>query len=151
MLGVNLLVRLGRSVFKGPVTDAGLLPTKVYRHLVLAAMEDEDFPGALDYLKWAQDPLLVQILVLRLRLLAARHVRQRQAILEIMEGNSGADFQPVKDPGQRPVALEKYRHLLTAEDQAIKLLAAYEARALSLLAAAGRHRLNPEAGPRSGL
>ena len=72
-------MRLGRSVLKGPVTDAGLLPAKVYRHLLLEALEAEDFPGALDYLKWAQDPLLAQILVLRLRLLAARHGRQRQA------------------------------------------------------------------------
>ena len=142
MLGVNLLVRLGRSVLKGPVTDAGLLPTKVYRHLVLAAMEDEDFPGALDYLHWAQDSLLAQILVLRLRLLAARHGRQRQAILDLLEENSGTGFQPVKNTGQRPAPLEKYRHLLAAEDQALKLLADYEARALRLLAAAGQHRLS---------
>ena len=150
MLGLNLLLRLGRSVLKGPVTDAGLLPAKVYRHLALGALEAEDFTGALDSLKWAQDPLLAQILVLRLRLLAARHARQRRVLLELMEGNSGAGFQSAKDTGRRPVPLEQYRHLLTAEDQALKLLATYEARALSLLAAAGKHRLNPEAGPRSG-
>ena len=129
MLGVNLLIRLGRSVLKGPVTDAGLLPAKVYRHLVLEAMEADDFPGALDYLKWAQDPLLAQILVLRLRLLAARHGRQRQAILELLEGDSNTG----KDAGQRPVPLEKYQDLLRAEDRALKLLGEYEARALALL------------------
>ncbi len=139
MLGVNLLVRLGRRVLAGPIAGAGLLPASYYRHLALGALEAEDFPGALDYLKWAQDPLLAQILVLRLRLLAARHGRQRHVLLELLEGNS--------DTGQRPVPLEKYRHLLAAEDQALKLLAAYEARALSLIAPAGKHKLNPEVGP----
>lgn len=117
MLGLNLIIRLGRSVLKGPVTDAGLLPAKVYRHLVLAAMEDEDFPEALDYLQWAQDPLLAQILVLRLRLLAGRHARQRQAILELID----------------KVPPEKYQALLQAEDRALGLLREYEARALALL------------------
>ena len=149
MLGLNLLVRLGRQVLAGPIAGAGLLPASYYRHLVLEAMEAEDFPGALDYLKWAQDPLLAQILVLRLRLLAARHGRQRQAILEVLEGNSSAGFQPAKDTGWKPALPEKYQDLLTAEDQALKLLAAYEARALGLLAAAGKPGLKPDAGPRS--
>ncbi len=138
MLGVNLLVRLGRKVLAGPIAEAGLLPASYYRHLTLAALEEEDFPGALAYLKWAADPLLGQILVLRLRLLAARHGRQRQTILELLEGNRGAGCQPGKDTSQRPGPAEKYQHLLTAEDQALKLLAGYEARALSLLAAAGK-------------
>lgn len=150
MLGLNLLVRLGRQVLKGPVAGAGLLPASYYRHLVLAAMEAEDFPEALDYLKWTQDPLLAQILVLRLRLLAARHGRQRQAILDLLEENSGTGFQPVKNTGQRPVPLKQYQDLLTAEDQALKLLAGYEERALSLLAAAGKKRLNLDPRPRSG-
>jgi hypothetical protein len=150
MLGVNLLVRLGRRVLAGPLAGAGLLPASYYRHLVLAALEAEDFPGALDYLKWAADPLLAQILVLRLRLLAARHARQRHVLLELMKGNSGAGLRPVQDQGWKPETREKYRHLLTAEDQALKLLADYEERALSLIAAAGKQRLNPEAGPRSG-
>ncbi|MCL4504161.1 MAG: hypothetical protein M1438_20240 [Deltaproteobacteria bacterium] len=138
MLGLNLLIRLSRSVLKGPVTDAGLLPAKVYRHLVLEAMEDDDFPGALDYLQWAEDRLLAQMLVLRLRLLAARHDRQRRTILELLEGVSSTGVKPVSDTTQRAVLPEKYRHLLEAEDQALKLLAGYEARALSLMAAAAR-------------
>ncbi len=145
MLGLNLLVRLGRRVLAGPITGAGLLPAFYYRHLALEAMEAEDFSGALDYLKWAQDPLLAQILVLRLRLLADRHGRQRQAILELLEGVKGAILRPEQGKDGEPVTREKYRHLLTAEDQAIKLLAGYEARALSLLAAAGR----PSSGPPS--
>lgn len=135
MLGVNLLVRLGRQVLAGPIAGAGLLPASYYRHLVLGAMDEEDFPGALDYLKWAQDPLLAQILVLRLRMLAARHGRQRQAILELLEGDSGADHRPMDDAGWEPATREKYQDLLTAEDQALKLLAAYEARALELATA----------------
>jgi hypothetical protein len=125
MLGLNLLMRLGRSVLKGPVTDAGLLPAKVYRHLVLEAMEAEDFPEALNYLKWAADPLLAQILVLRLRLLAAKHGRQRQAILELLAADGSAGFQPALP--------EKYQDLLQAEDRALGLLGDYEGRALALL------------------
>jgi len=134
-LGLNLLIRLGRSVLKGPVTDAGLLPAKVYRHLVLEALEAEDFPGALDYLKWAADPLLGQILVLRLRLLAAQHSRQRQAILELLEADSGTGFQPVSLTGRRPVPLKEYQALLEAEEKALELLAGYEAQALGQAAA----------------
>ena len=76
MLGLGLLVRLGRQVLAGPVADSGVLPAGYYRHLALAALEAEDFPGALRYLKWAADPLLAQIMVFRLRLLSARHRRQ---------------------------------------------------------------------------
>jgi hypothetical protein len=133
MLGLNLLMRLGRSVLKGPVTDAGLLPAKVYRHLVLEALEAEDFPEALNYLQWAADPLLAQLLVLRLRLLAARHAKQLRAILELREAASSAGFQPASDTGQRPALLEKYQDLLLAEDQALGLLAQYEGQALALL------------------
>ena len=133
MLGLNLLVRLGRRVLAGPIAASGLLPASYYRHLALGALEAEDFPGALDYLKWAQDPLLAQILVLRLRLLAARHGRQRRVLLELLEGNSGADFQPVKGTGRRPALPEKYQVLLQAEDRALGLLREYEARALALL------------------
>ena len=133
MLGLNLLVRLGRRVLAGSVAGSGLLPASCYRHLALAAMEGEDFPGALDYLRWAKDPLLAQLLVLRLRLLADRHDRHRQVLSELLQEASGAGFQPVSCTGQRPVPLEKYQALLLAEERALKLLRAYEARALGLL------------------
>ncbi len=126
MLGLNLLVRLGRQVLAGPLAEAGLLPASYYRHLVLSAMEAEDFPGALNYLKWAADPLLAQLLVLRLRLLAARHAKQRQAILELLEADSSAGFQPVSDTGWKPALPEKYQDLLQAEDRASGLLREYE-------------------------
>lgn len=133
MLGLNLLVRLGRKVLAGPVAEAGLLPTSYYRHLTLAALEEDDFPGALNYLKWAADPLLAQILVLRLRLLAAKHDRQRQAIQGLLEGARGIGFEPEPFTGQRPVPLKKYQDLLQAEDQALGLLGEYEGKALALL------------------
>ena len=56
MLGLGLLVRLGRQVLAGPVADSGVLPAGYYRHLVLAALEEEDFPGALRHLKWVERP-----------------------------------------------------------------------------------------------
>ncbi len=80
MLGLNLLVRLGRTLFAGPLTDSGVLPASYYRHLALAAMEEENYPEALGYLKWTEDRLLVQVLILRLRLLMARHDRQRRGL-----------------------------------------------------------------------
>ncbi len=121
MLGLSLLVRLGRRVLAGPVAGSGLLPASYYRHLALAAMEGEDFPGALDYLQWVKDPLLAQLLVLRLRLLADRHGRRRQVLSGLL--------QEAPAGGTR----EKGQALLQVEERALKLLRAYEARALGLL------------------
>ena len=131
-MGLSLLVRLGRRVLAGPVAGSGLLPASCYRHLALAAMEEEDFPGALDYLRWAEDPLLAQLLVLRLRLLADRHGRRRQVLSELLQEASGTGLACVF---HRPEACapEKYQALLLAEERALKLLRAYEARALVLL------------------
>ena len=100
MLGAEfLLVRLGRRVLAGPVAGSGLLPASYYRHLALAAMEGEDFPGALDYLRWAEDPLLAQLLVLRLRLLADRHGRRRQVLSELLQEAPAQVSIPGKGPG----------------------------------------------------
>ena len=122
MLGLNLLMRLGRRVLAGPVADSGILPASYYRHLVLAALEEEDFPGALNYLKWAADPLLAQILVLRLRLLAGQHRRRLAALQDLLQA----------DPSQeRREACEALR---SQEARALELLAGYEARALGQVA-----------------
>jgi hypothetical protein len=128
MLGLGLLVRLGRQVLAGPVADSGLLPSGYYRHLVLAALEEEDFPGALHHLKWVEDPLLAQIIVLRLRLLAARHWRQLAAIQDLLASELTAPRR------------EQCESLLAAEARALELLREYETRALAHLA-----------GPRQGL
>ncbi len=121
MLGLGLLVRLGRQVLAGPVADAGVLPAGYYRHLVLAALEEEDFPEALRFLKWAGDPLLAQIIVFRLRLLAAHHRRQQAAVRDLLRSDLA--------PGRR----EPCETLLTQEERALDLLKDYEARALAHL------------------
>ncbi len=135
MLGLGLLVRLGRQVLAGPVADSGALPSGYYRHLVLAALEEEDFAGALRHLKWVDDPLLAQIIVLRLRLLAQRHREQLAAIRDLL----AMELPPARR--------EQCEALLTAEGRALELLRNYETRALahlhkpgSRLAAAGSSR-----------
>jgi hypothetical protein len=122
VLGLGLLVRLGRQVLAGPVADAGVLPAGYYRHLVLAALEEEDFAGALRHLKWAGNPLLAQIVVLRLRLLSARHRRQQAAVQDLL---------------RTELTLERRTHcesLLAAETRALELLTGYEAGAMAHLA-----------------
>jgi hypothetical protein len=121
MLGLGLLVRLGRQVLAKPLADSGLLPAGFYRHLILAALEEEDFPGALHYLKWAQEPLLAQIIVLRLRLLSARHRDRLAAVQDLLRSES------------TPARREKYQALLGEETRALKLLREYEVRALAHL------------------
>jgi hypothetical protein len=119
MLGLGLLVRLGRRVVAGPVADAGMLPAGYYRHLILGALEEEDFPGALRHLKWADNPLLAQIIVLRLRLLMARHRRRLAAVRELLAANLTAARR------------EQYDTLLAEETRALGLLQDYEAQALA--------------------
>jgi len=130
MIGIGVLVALGRRLLSATLADTGLLPAGYYRHLALAALEEEDFPRALEWLRFAQDPILTQLLVLRLRLLAAKHEEQRQAVEELL------DLDP-------PETLKgRCQALLTQEDKAILLLNTYEAQALSLLP-------NPKAEKRS--
>jgi len=117
-------VRAGRSLLAGPVADAGWLPPKYYRHLVLEALEENDFPGALNFLRWAKDPLLAQILILRLRLLAKEHHRQRQTLQDLLSNGLPAERR------------EKCRALLEKQERALELLGEYEERALGF--AAGR-------------
>jgi hypothetical protein len=124
MLGLGLLVRLGRQVLAGPVADSGVLPGGYYRHLVLAALEEEDFPGALRHLKWAGDPLLAQIIVLRLRLLSAGHRRQSEAVQDLLRAELTAAHRA------------RYESLLSEEARALELLRDYETRALAHLAGA---------------
>jgi hypothetical protein len=121
MLGLGLLVRLGRQVLAGPVADAGILPTGYYRHLVLEALEEEDFSGALHHLKWANDPLLAQIIILRLRLLTARHRRQVAAVQDLLQSDLTAAHR------------ERCQDLLATETRALDLLQGYELQALTYL------------------
>jgi hypothetical protein len=121
MLGLSLLARLGRVWLAPMVADTGLLPAVCYRHLVLAALVDEDFPAALGYLKWAKDPVLAQVLVLRLRLLAEGHRRRMQTLEGLLQN------------GLPEARREKCRALLAEEGRALELLVEYEARACRLL------------------
>jgi plasmid stability protein len=121
VLGLGLLVRLGRQVLAGPVADAGILPTGYYRHLVLEALEEEDFSGALHHLRWADNPLLAQIIILRLRLLAARHQRQVEAVQDLLRSDLTAAHR------------ERCQELLAQETRALELLQGYEGQALTYL------------------
>ena len=117
MLGLSFLVRRA-AVLAGPVADAGVLPARYYRHLVLEALEEDDFPGALHHLQWAEDPLLAQIILLRLWLLSTDRQRP-EAVQELLQ----------RPRSER--APEQYQALLTEEDRALELLAGYENRALA--------------------
>jgi hypothetical protein len=121
LLGLGLLVRLGRQVLAGPVADSGALPVSFYRHLVLEALEEEDFSDALHYLRWTQEPLLAQIIVLRLRLLAADHRRRLEAIRERLQSEAAAPRR------------QQYQDLAAEERHALELLREYEDRALAHL------------------
>jgi hypothetical protein len=121
MFGLGILVGLGRRLLSGPVADSGLLPASYYRHLALAAMEEEDFPRTLDYLQWAEDPLLTQIFVFRLRLLKSQHQEQLQT-LEQWQNRSPS-----------PEQLAKIQALQHQESLALELLTDYEANALKLI------------------
>lgn len=121
MLGLGVLVALGRRLLAATLADTGLLPASYYRHLALAALEAEDFPQALKWLAFASDPVLTQLLILRLRLLYGHHEEQRQVV---------AEFLNLDLPG--PLR-ERVQALLSEEELALKLLRAYEAQAFSLL------------------
>jgi hypothetical protein len=121
MFGIGVLVALGRRLAVATLADTGLLPAGYYRHLALAALEEEDFPRALQWLPFAQDPVLTQLLVLRLRLLAKQHEEQRRAVLALLNQNLP---ETLRDRGQA---------LLNQENRATELLRNYEGEALKLL------------------
>ncbi len=121
MLGLSLLARLGRRVVAPAVAQTGLLPAACYRHLALAALEEEDFPGALKYLPWARDPVLAQVLVLRLRLLAAGHRRRFQALEEMLQNGLPEEKR------------QRVRALMSEEGRALELLRQYEGQGLQVL------------------
>jgi len=121
MFGIGVLVALGRRLAAATLADTGLLPAGYYRHLALAAIEEEDFPRALKWLPFARDPVLTQLLVLRLRLLAQQHEGQRRAVLALLEQNLP---ETLRERGQA---------LLDQEGRATELLKHYEGEALKLL------------------
>ena len=121
MFGIGIMVALGRRLVGATLADTGLLPAGYYRHLALAALEEGDFPGALQWLPFAHDPVLTQLLVLRLRLLAMKHNDQRQALGELL------DQEPPENLRKRCQAL------LDQENRAVELLEQYERQGLEIL------------------
>ncbi len=121
MFGIGILVALGRRLVGATLADTGLLPAGYYRHLALTALEEEDFPAALQWLRFAHDPVLTQLLVLRLRLLAKKHKEQREALLELLDQNPPENLR------------ERCQALLSQESRALELLGHYEGRALEIL------------------
>jgi hypothetical protein len=121
MFGIGIIVALGRRLLAATLADTGMLPAGYYRHLALAALEEEDFPRALDWLPFAQDPLLTQLLVLRLRLLAAKHDEQRQAVEELLRQNPPENLR------------ERCQALLDQENRALDLLGQYQQEGLKIL------------------
>ncbi len=138
MFGLGVLVALGRRLVAATLADTGVLPAGYYRHLALAALEEEDFPQALHWLPFAQDPVLTQLLVLRLRLLAAKHDEQRQAVQELLSQN------PPETLRQRCQAL------LDQENRALELLGHYEKQALEILGENQEHPSRPSPKPAEG-
>lgn len=123
-LGLNLLFRLGRRFLAAPAEETGLLPRRYYASQALAALAADDFPACLRYLTLQgpdADPVFVQLLILRCRLLRERHRQQRQAVQELA--------------AQEAVAPLRYQEILTATDQAITLLDRYLLEADQLRAA----------------
>jgi hypothetical protein len=121
MFGIGILVALGRRLVAATLADTGLLPAGYYRHLALAALEEEDFPQALQWLPFAHDPVLTQLLVLRLRLLATKHEEQRLALGELLDQNPPENLR------------ERCQALLDQEHRATELLRKYEQEALKIL------------------
>jgi hypothetical protein len=121
MLGLGVLVALGRRLLAATLADTGMLPAGYYRHLALASLEEEDYPRALKWLGFAGDPVLTQLTVLRLRLLAARHAEQRLAVEQLL------------DPAPPEHLRERCLALLAQEDRALELLGQYERKGLEIL------------------
>ena len=117
--GVNFLFRVGRKVLAEPLEDSGLLPGKYYRSQALQALEENDFPACLRYLKMAQvhrkaqARLVAQILILRCRMLQEEHSSRVSSLREVLRLESD------------PEMVRRYRQILAEEHKALHLLGSY--------------------------
>ncbi len=126
-VGLNLLFRVGRKMLAEPLEDSGLLPGKYYRSQALAALEEQDFPECLRYLRLAEPQrkaktrMIAQVLILRCRLLREEHQSRLDTIATL------AQQEP--DAAKR----QRYEEIARAEEKAILLLDSYirEARGLA--------------------
>ena len=121
-----MLFRAGRKLLAEPLEDSGLLPGKYYRSQALAALEENDFPECLRYLKMAQAHrkaqarMVAQLLILRCRMLRQGH-NDRLRVL--------ADRLQLEKETEK---LSRYQEILAEEQKAVRLLERYirEAQAL---------------------
>lgn len=118
-VGLNLLFRVGRKMLAEPLEDSGLLPGKYYRSQALAALEDQDFPECLRYLRLAEPHrkaktrMIAQVLILRCRLLRDEHQRQLIKLAELHRQEGDATKR------------RRYEEIQQAATQAIHLLNSY--------------------------
>ncbi|MBM4287312.1 MAG: hypothetical protein FJ135_04030 [Deltaproteobacteria bacterium] len=125
--GVNLLFRMGRKLLAEPLEETGLLPGKYYRSQALEALQDNDFPECLRYLKMAQAHrkaqarLTGQLLILRCRMLQEHHQRRIQTLEEMQRLESN------------PEARQRYQQIQAEEHRALRLLAQYVREAQNIL------------------
>jgi hypothetical protein len=118
-IGVNLLFRVGRKLLAEPLEDSGLLPGKYYRSQALEALEENDFPECLRYLKMAethrkaQARMVAQLLILRCRMLQEDHAGRVQSL----EARLKLEMEPEK--------LQRYQQILTEEHKALQILGRY--------------------------
>ena len=126
-LGVNMLFRLGRKVLAEPVEDTGLLPGKYYRSQALTALQENDFPECLRYLKMAkthrkaQARMVAQLLILRCRMLLEEHRGRLRGLTDRLRLETAIDKQ------------RRYEEILTEEQKAIHLLERYVREAQDLV------------------
>jgi DNA-binding SARP family transcriptional activator len=126
-LGINLLFRVGRKLLAEPLEDSGLLPGKYYRSQALGALEENDFPECLRYLKMAeahrkaQARMVGQLLILRCRMLREDHQHRVQSLEERLR------LEP------DPETVRRYEQILTEEHKALQLLGRYVREAQDLV------------------
>ena len=126
-LGVNFLFRVGRKLLAEPLEDSGLLPGKYYRSQALAALEENDFPECLRYLKMAQTHrkaqarMVAQLLILRCRMLQEDHKLRVQGLEERLRLETD------------PEKVRRYQQILTEEHKALHLLRGYVREAQNLI------------------
>lgn len=132
-LGLNFLFRLGRQLLAGPVEESGLLPARYYASQALAALEEDNFSECLRYLRLqgeAVEPLVLQLLILRCRLLRERHLQEQQASAFLAATAA-------------PEARAKYRQVQEAAAQALALLEGYLQEATRMLASCRQNQPGP--------
>ncbi len=118
-LGVNFIFRVSRKLLAEPLEDSGLLPGKYYRSQALAALQENDFPECLRYLKMAQTHrkaqarMVAQLLILRCRMLLEDHKGRLRILSDRLQLQTETD------------KLSRYQELFAEEQKAVRLLERY--------------------------